>query len=50
MKKLFCHFTCIGFMVALVVLSGYQASAFETQALVLPRVELLHPACHAPSA
>lgn len=43
MKKLFSLFTCIGLLVALVVAPGYQATAFETQALVLPRVELLTP-------
>ena len=43
MKKSCCYFIRLGVIVALVVLSGYQASAFETQALVLPRVELITP-------
>ena len=43
MKKLCSHLKCIGFVAALAVLPFYQASAFETRALVLPRVELITP-------
>ena len=43
MKKLCCHLIYLGLIVTLGFSSGNHASAFETQALVLPRVELITP-------